>query len=105
MKEHHVVFVDERIKKAFDKLRDAKNPEKDLYKFIKRAIDDLEKNPFCGKHIQKNLIPKGDVKKYGVENLWKYNLLNAWRLIYFVQANNVQVVSILLEWMDHTAYS
>ena len=43
--------------------------------------------------------------KYGpLTNLWKYNLPNAWRLIYTIKRDEVVVLSIVLEWMDHKEY-
>ena len=37
-----------------------KTEDKKLYKWINRALDDLEENAFCGIRIQKRLIPKVD---------------------------------------------
>jgi len=54
--------------------------------------------------IPKKLMPKDYVKKFKVHNLWKYNLPGAWRLIYSVESNNLVVISIVLEWMDHITY-
>lgn len=100
-KENIVAFVDEKVKAAYESL------EKDnleLYKFVERAISDLKKDPFCGIPVAKRLIPKIYIKKYNVNNLWKYNLPGAWRLLYYVAGDNVKIVSIILEWMDHKEY-
>jgi len=40
-----------------------------LLRSIKRASELLKKNPFAGDQIQKRLIPKKYISKYGVENL------------------------------------
>jgi len=64
----------------------------------------LKKDPFCGIAIQKRLIPKIYIKKYGIDNLWKYDLPGAWRLLYSVAADRVKIVSIILEWLDHKGY-
>ncbi len=58
MKEIHVGFYDIRLKKAFEKLKEGKYEDKELFKYINRAIKDLKKNPFCGVKIPKKLIPK-----------------------------------------------
>ena len=51
------------------------------------------------------LIPKEYFRKYGkLDNLWKYNLPNAWRLIYTIKTEEVVVLSVILEWMDHKNY-
>src|SRR3989344_4818467 len=101
MREIIVGFATEDITKAFNELKDGKFEDKQLYGFIQRAIDDLKKNPFVGKNIPKNLIPKEYIKKYGVDNLRKYDLPNAWRLIYTLKGNELLIVSVILEWMDH----
>lgn len=66
-------FADEKLKKAYEKLKDSKTEDKELYKWVSRAIIDLEENAFCGIQIPKRLIPKTYIKKYGIDNLWKYD--------------------------------
>ncbi len=80
----YVVFADSRLKVAFDKLKKGRGEEKELYELINRAFDDLKEDPFVGTKIQTSLWPKEYVKKYEINNLWKYNLPNGWRLIYTV---------------------
>lgn len=99
-----IQFANEKVKKAFEELKNCKICEKDLYKHLVRAFKDIEENAFCGIQVQKRLIPKGYIKKYGIKNLWKYNLPDAWRLIYSIEANEVLVISIVLEWIDHKEY-
>lgn len=53
--------------------------------------------------MPKKLIPK-DYKKYGIDNLWKYDLPNGWRLMYSVANDEVKIISIVLEWLDHKNY-
>ena len=42
--------------------------------------------------------------KYEIDNLWKYDLPNGWRLIYAVQKNEIIVISIVIEWLNHKDY-
>jgi len=58
MREIHVAFATEEIKKSFEELKSGKFEDNQLYEFIQRAIDDLKKNPFVGKNVAKNIIPK-----------------------------------------------
>ena len=99
-----VVFAEEKLKKAFEKLKDSKTEDKKLYEWLNRAFDDLQRNPFCGIQIQRKLIPKEYIKKYSIDNLWKYNLPNAWRLIYSVAKDEIVIISIIIEWMNHKKY-
>ncbi len=96
-----VAFADEKVKESFEKI---KREDSELYKFISRAIDDIKANPFCGMHIPKRLIPKVYKQKYEVNNLWKYDLPEAWRLLYSVAGDKVSIVAIILEWLPHKEY-
>lgn len=94
-----IQFVDEKVKKAFQEIDDP-----DLKKFLERAFSDIESNPFCGIQIPKKQIPFEYIKKFNIHNVWKYNLPNAWRLIYSIQGGEVIILTIVLEWMDHKEY-
>lgn len=96
-----VTFADEKVKEAFEK---AKERNSELYKFISRAIGDLKENPFCGIHISKRLMPRVYIQKYGINNLWKYDLPDGWRLLYSVAGSEVSIVAIILEWLPHKDY-
>ncbi|OGI15384.1 hypothetical protein A3K63_05740 [Candidatus Micrarchaeota archaeon RBG_16_49_10] len=97
-------FADEDLKRAFFKLQEGDESRRELFRFVNQALDNMEKNAFCGIQIPKNLIPKTYVKKYGVSNLWKYDLPKGWRLIYTIKNENLIVISLVLEWMNHKDY-
>ena len=100
-----VVFGNSKLKDSFNKLKKLKTEDKKLYEWLVRAFEDLENDAFCGIQISKKLIPRDYEKKFGkIDNLWKYNLPNAWRLIYTVKSNEIIVLSIVLEWMGHKKY-
>ena len=99
-----MVFADKKVKEAYEKLKDSITEDKNLYKWLNRAFDDLAENSFCGIQIPKKLIPKEYLKKYGIDNLWKYDLPKGWRLIYSVVNGEVQILSVILEWMSHKDY-
>lgn len=100
-REKSVAFADGKVREAAETL---KKEDPGLYKFIERAIEDLKKNPFCGTSVPKRLIPKIYIRKYGINNCWKYDLPGAWRLLYSVAGDRVRIVSIILEWMSHKSY-
>lgn len=75
-----------------------------MFGIINQALDNIEKNAFCGVQIPKKLIPKVYVDKYDVKNLWKYDLPKGWRLIYSVANDEVVVISLIIEWFDHKMY-
>ena len=99
-----VIFVDEKTKDAYDNLKAGKFEDRQLYEFIGRAFDDLKKNPRVGIYLPKRLIPKEYVQKYNVNNLYKYDLPNGWRLIYTLRGSEVEILSVILEWFDNKNY-
>ncbi len=101
-KNSYAVFADDKIEKAFYNLQETN----EIKKFIKRAIRDIEENAFCGIRIPKKLIPKEYIKKYQINNLWKYDLPYEWRLIYSITTpNKIEILSIIIEWFNHKDYS
>lgn len=99
-----VYFANEQIKGFFDKLKKGTFEEKELHSLIDRAIDDLEENPKRYIQIPKERWPREYVKKYKVNNLWKYDLPNGWRLIYTLRHDKVEIMSIVIEWFNHKEY-
>lgn len=100
-----IKFGDENLKKAYLELDSNRFQEKQLKEWLDRAMEDIEKNAFCGIQLAKKLIPKEYPPKYGsIDNLWKYNLPNAWRLIYTIKKEGIVVFSIVLEWLPHKDY-
>ena len=100
-----VSFGDVKVRQAFEQLPSKKFQEQQLHKWIERAMHDLKANAFSGIQIPKRQIPKLYQVRFGpLENLWKYNLPNAWRLIYTIKREEIVVLSIILEWLDHKDY-
>ena len=100
-KKTSIVFVSEKLEKQFEKL----NENEELKKYLRRAIEDIKQNPFCGTKIQQKLFPKEYIKKYHITNLWKYDLPKAWRIIYtLINENEAELLSIILEWFNHKEY-
>jgi len=99
-----IKFIDNRIKRSFEELETGSNNKKQLYAHLIKAFKNLEKNAFHGIQMPKKLIPKEYLKKYNLNNLWKYNLPNSWRLLYAIEKEEIIVISIIIEWMDHKDY-
>ncbi|MBM3199352.1 type II toxin-antitoxin system YoeB family toxin [Candidatus Woesearchaeota archaeon] len=101
IKPSKVVFINDELEKDYNSLK-----ENDFVKkAIKKAIQDLKQNAFSGIQVPKKLIPKDYIRKYGINNLWKYNLSKGWRLLYTVTADNeIELISAILEWFNHKKY-
>lgn len=77
---------------------------KQLLKAIEREKDNLLIDMHRGIQIPKDQIPKEYIHQYGVSNLWKINLPDYWRMLYTIMGNEFEIISILLEFMDHKEY-
>ena len=96
-----VIFANKKLEKSF--LDMDENDE--VKKGIKKAIKQLMENPFAGIQIPKKLIPSEYTKRYGIKNLWKYDLPNGWRLIYSITTpSKIEILSVIIEWFNHKNY-
>jgi len=76
-----------------------------LLNSIKQKIDLLRDNPEYGIHIPKDRTPKGYIRDYDVNNLWKINLSGAWRMIYTIRGSEVEIISLILDILNHKDYN
>ena len=81
-----------------------KSEHQTLLKSIKQKIDFLKQNPEYGKHIEKRKIPKEYIKRYNINNLWKVNLSSAWRMLYTIKGNEIEIIAVILDIIDHKIY-
>ncbi|MFT7615922.1 MAG: Txe/YoeB family toxin of Txe-Axe toxin-antitoxin module [Candidatus Woesearchaeota archaeon] len=98
---YRVVFIENSLEKRFSSLQKA-DP---LRKSLQKAVMNLKQDAFCGIQVPKRLIPKEYVRKYQLNNLWKYNLVSGWRLLYTVTAENeIDLTTAIIDWFTHTHY-
>ena len=96
-----VIFAEKELEIAFESL--AENSP--LKKSIKKAIDNINENVFCGDQIHKNLIPKEYIQKYKINNLWWYPLADNWRLVYsIVTPSKIEIIGVIIEYYNHKDY-
>lgn len=112
-KETNVYFSDEALKtynelqeKALEQKKKGieNSPEMQLLKSIDREKINLKINPQKGIHILKRNITKQVVNRYNTDKLWKLDLVGYWRLIYTITGDDVQIISFVLEIMNHKKY-
>ena len=99
--ETRVVFAESSLKESFEELR-VTDPR--LAKEIARAMNEIVSKHQCGRNVRKQLIPKRLIRKYGITNLWIYNLRKDWRLIYSIEGEHIELLAIILDWMSHKEY-
>ena len=71
--------------------------ESDSYsrQIVDKALDVLKENMFVGQLIEKKKSPKTYVQKYGITNLYKYNLDKSSRLIYTLVADDSGIAVVV----------
>ncbi|MFH1072392.1 MAG: type II toxin-antitoxin system RelE/ParE family toxin, partial [Nanoarchaeota archaeon] len=96
---------EQQLKELRDAIqKDGRKFHKQLLKAIEREKENLTTDMHHGTQIPKNLIPDEYIDEYGVTNLWKIDLPDYWRMIYTIVGNEFEIISILLEFMDHKDY-
>ncbi|MBN1385806.1 hypothetical protein JW968_02385 [Candidatus Woesearchaeota archaeon] len=94
-----IYFATKRLKSEFLGLKDDK-----IKDWINRALDNISDDAFIGVHIGKRKIPKTYIKRYGITNLWKYDLPQGYRLLYSITGSDPAPIAIIISWMNHKEY-
>ena len=76
-----------------------------MLRSINRTKELLKKNPFAGNQVQKRLIPKEYINKYDIDNLWRIELANRWRLIYAITGNQIEIINFVIDILNHKNYN
>lgn len=75
-----------------------------LLRSINRVRDLLKQNPFSGDQVQKRLIPDKYSKKFDVDNVWRIELADRWRLVYTITGNQIEIITFVMDIFDHKKY-
>lgn len=96
-----VIFVDEELENAFNLL----SVEDPLKKGIIKAIKNIKEDCSAGEIVKKNsVILQNYKKKYGIKNLRVYDLPLAYRLMYTITHDEIEIISAILDWKNHKDY-
>ena len=75
-----------------------------LLKSIHQKIGFIKANPFYGDAYKKNLIPMEYKKNYNATNLFRVELSNFWRMLYFLKGDQIEIVCFVLNISNHSDY-
>ena len=92
-----------KLKELEQNIKDTKefHLELQLLKSIRQKIEFIRSNPFYGDNISKNKVPK----EYHVQNLWRAELVQYWRMLYTIEGDTVEIFLFVLNIMDHKEYN
>jgi len=72
---------------------------------VESALDKLKANIMAGEKIQRSQWPPLYVRRYGISNLWKFNMSRGARLIYTILSENGRWVVVVFEmFLTHKEY-
>ncbi len=74
--------------------------EMQLLNSINQKISFIKANPFYGDNIKKNQIPK----EYQVNNLWRVELSQFWRMLYTIKGDQIEIICFILDIISHPEY-
>ncbi len=98
------VLLKGQAKESFLELKKRKDKEaQTLLRSIQRAREILKENPQFGDPIKKDLIPKKF--KANVQNLYRVELSNFWRMLYTIKGTKVEIFLFVLSITDHKGYN
>ncbi len=96
------VFLKGEAKESYLELKKRSDKEaQTILASFERIKEILKENPQYGNPIKKNLIPK-ELK--GVQNLYRVELSNYWRLLYTLEGNKIEIFLFILKIIDHPSY-
>ena len=84
----------------FESLSDTNSLKKEL----REAFMILKEDCLSGQKIQYNRWPAAYVRKYKINNLWRYALQSSWRLIYTIIGDSDGLIVSVLEVFSHKDY-
>lgn len=94
----------EEYAKLKQRAESGRGDAKYLVRIIDKGIAKLKRDREAGKRIPKRRIPRDYLIKYGVTNMWKLNLDRYWRMIYTIVGDEIRLVSIIIEVLNHKKY-
>ena len=86
-------------------LAEGKTPSKSdmqLLRSIEHWLNILKTNQFAGDNIPKKYIPK---ELLHLPNLFRIELSQFWRMLYYITGDEVKVISVVFEICDHPTYN
>ena len=99
------IILKEQARESFFELKKRTDKEaQSLLRSIERIINILKQNPQYGEPIRKELIPNS-FKKTGIQNLYRAELSNFWRMLYTIEGNKIEIFCFVLSIMDHPTYN
>jgi len=96
------VLLKGQAKESYLKLK-KENVHPSVFRSIENKKELLKKNPQYGEPIAKRKIPKSLLKE-GIQNLYRVELADRWRMLYTIEGNKVEILLFVLKILNHKKY-
>jgi len=99
------ILLKDQAKESYDELMKRSDKEaKSILNSVERIKEILKQNPQYGEPISKKLIPI-PFRKQGIQNLYRAELSNYWRMLYTLEGNEITIFVFILSIVDHKEYN
>lgn len=109
MKTVEVVLSDEaeEVYNYLNKEAPCSKIENGILKAVNKKVELIKANPHYGNPIAKKLIPEEYKHKYGINNLFRVELPNRWRMLYSLtdSETKIEIIAFVLDIIDHPTYN
>ncbi len=81
--------------------------ERGILKAIGKKVELIKANPHYGNPVAKKLIPEDYKHKYGINNLFRVELPNRWRMLYSLtdSETKIEIIAFVLDIINHPVYN
>lgn len=109
-----IVQFDEQAYKEYEELQklvaggksSKKKPTYDqLLDSINNAIKNIKADYRYGDLIPRKFISKATIGRYGTDKIFRVQLVGYWRLLYTIIGDEVKIIALILEYMNHDKYN
>lgn len=75
-----------------------------LLNSLNSAIDNIKADHRYGDLIPRKYLSKATINKYGTDKILRVELVGYWRVLYTIIGDEVKIIALILEYMDHKTY-
>jgi len=109
MKKIRIVFSREATEAYARLTKNSENSKinRSILKSINKKLELIKMDVHYGKHLPRKVIPREYIQKYEVNNLFKIELPNFWRMLYTLKTEEkeIEVIAFLLNIVNHSNYN
>ena len=72
---------------------------------INNTLRNIRADYRYGDLIPRRYISRATIERYGTDKIFRVELIGYWRLLYTIVGDEVEIIALILEYMDHDTYN